>query len=84
MRCRGSPISGSSVTKDTALIAVVGYAELALTTRQAAGNTKMYLTFFLVTGAIYLVISLVSQQGFGLLERPCAPRPADAELRAAT
>ena len=57
------------VTKDTALIAVVGYGELALTTRQAAGNTKMYLTFFLVAGAIYLAITLVSQQGFGWLER---------------
>ena len=56
------------VTKDTALIAVVGYTELALATRQAAGNTKMYLTFFLVSGAIYLVISLVSQKGFNLLE----------------
>ena len=50
------------VTKDTALIAVVGYTELALATRQAAGNTKMYFTFFLVAGAIYLVITLVSQQ----------------------
>ena len=57
------------VTKDTALIAVVGYGELALSTRQAAGNTKMYLTFFLVAGAIYLTITLVSQQGFGWLER---------------
>ncbi|MCB1378028.1 MAG: ABC transporter permease [Alphaproteobacteria bacterium] len=57
------------VTKDTALIAVVGYAELALSTRQAAGNTKMYLTFFLVAGAIYLAITLVSQQGFAWLER---------------
>ncbi len=57
------------VTKDTALIAVVGYTELALATRQAAGNTKMYLMFFLVAGAIYLVISLVSQQGFGWLEQ---------------
>lgn len=57
------------VTKDTALIAVVGYTELALATRQAAGNTKMYLTFFLVAGAIYLAITLVSQQGFGWLER---------------
>ena len=57
------------VTKDTALIAVVGYTELALATRQAAGNTKMYFTFFLVAGAIYLVITLVSQQIFGSLER---------------
>jgi polar amino acid transport system permease protein len=57
------------VTKETSLIAVVGYTELALSTRQAAGNTKMYLTFFLVAGAIYLAITLVSQQGFGWLER---------------
>jgi len=57
------------VTKDTALIAVVGYTELALATRQAAGNTKMYFTFFLVAGAIYLAVTLVSQQGFGWLER---------------
>jgi polar amino acid transport system permease protein len=56
------------VTKDTALIAVVGYTELALATRQAAGNTKMYFTFFLVAGAIYLLISLISQKGFKLLE----------------
>lgn len=56
-------------TKETALIAVVGYTELALTTRQAAGNTKMYLAFFLVAGAIYLTITLISQQGFRWLER---------------
>jgi polar amino acid transport system permease protein len=57
------------VTKDTALIAVVGYTELALATRQAAGNTKLYLTFFAVAGLIYLTITLVSQKGFALLER---------------
>jgi polar amino acid transport system permease protein len=57
------------VTKDTALIAVVGYTELALATRQAAGNTKLYLTFFLVAGLIYLTITLISQRGFTLLER---------------
>jgi polar amino acid transport system permease protein len=57
------------VTKDTALIAVVGYTELALATRQAAGNTKMYLTFFLAAAAIYLIISLISQHGFGWLEQ---------------
>ncbi len=56
------------VTKDTALIAVVGYTELALATRQAAGNTKMYLVFYLVAGAIYLLITLVSQKGFKVLE----------------
>jgi len=57
------------VTKDTALIAVVGYTELALATRQAAGNTKMYFTFFIVAGLIYLAITLVSQHGFALLEK---------------
>ena len=57
------------VTKDTALIAVVGYTELALATRQAAGNTKMYFTFFVSAGLIYLIITLVSQRGFAVLER---------------
>jgi polar amino acid transport system permease protein len=57
------------VTKDTALIAVVGYTELALATRQAAGNTKFYLTFLLAAGLIYLTITLISQKGFTLLER---------------
>jgi polar amino acid transport system permease protein len=58
-----------NATKDTSLIAVVGYTELTLATRQAAGNTKMYFTFFLVAGAIYLLITLVSRQGFLQLER---------------
>ena len=57
------------VTKDTALIAVVGYTELALATRQAAGNTKMYFTFLIAAGLIYLLITLVSQRGFSLLEK---------------
>jgi polar amino acid transport system permease protein len=58
-----------NTTKGTALIAVVGYTELLLATRQAAGNTKMYLTFYTVAAAIYLAISLVSQRGFQILER---------------
>jgi polar amino acid transport system permease protein len=57
------------VTKDTALIAVVGYTELALATRQAAGNTKMYFTFFMVAGLIYLIITMFSQKGFAILEK---------------
>ena len=56
------------VTKGSALIAVVGYAELTLTTRQAAGNTKMYFTFFMVAFILYLLVSLISQKGFKLLE----------------
>ncbi|WP_341367189.1 ABC transporter permease subunit [Yoonia sp. BS5-3] len=56
-------------TKDTALLAVVGFSELALETRQAAGATKEYLTFYLAAGALYLALTLVSTLLFSLLER---------------
>ena len=55
-------------TKDTALLAIVGFAELTLETRQAAGSTRAYFTFFLAAGAIYLVMTLVSGRVFGWLE----------------
>jgi polar amino acid transport system permease protein len=57
------------VTKDTALLAVVGLSELALTTRQAAGATKEYLMFYLAAGLIYLCVSLISNAIFRALER---------------
>ncbi|WP_426128373.1 ABC transporter permease [Pararhizobium sp. PWRC1-1] len=57
-----------SVTKDSALIAVVGYQELALATRLAAGNTKHYFLFFLAAAVLYLVITLLSNVIFGSLE----------------
>jgi polar amino acid transport system permease protein len=57
------------LTKETALLAVVGYSELALETRQAAGVTKAYFTFYMAAGAIYLTITLVSNQMFMRLER---------------
>ncbi len=56
-------------TKDTALLAVVGFAELTLETRQAAGTTKAYFTFFLAAGALYLAVTLVSGWLFGRAER---------------
>ena len=56
-------------TKDTALLAVVGFSELTLETRQAAGSTKAYFTFFMAAGALYLTVTLVSQYGIGRLER---------------
>jgi len=56
------------VTKDSSLIAVVGYTELLLATRQAAGNTKLYLLFFSVAALIYLTITLVSNQAFKRVE----------------
>ncbi|MCK3777267.1 ABC transporter permease subunit [Ensifer sesbaniae] len=57
-----------SVTKDSALIAVVGYQELALATRLAAGNTKHYFLFFFAAAAIYLAITVASNVVFASLE----------------
>jgi ABC-type arginine transport system permease subunit len=45
-------------TKDTALLAVVGFNELTQATRQAAGATKAYFTFFIAAGVLYLALSL--------------------------
>ncbi len=56
-------------TKDTALLAVVGFSELALVTRQAAGSTKAYMTFFMAAGVLYLLVTLVSNIVIGLIER---------------
>lgn len=56
-------------TRDTALLAVVGFGELTLMTRQAAGATKAYFTFFIVAGLIYLLITLISGQFFKRIER---------------
>jgi polar amino acid transport system permease protein len=56
-------------TKDTALLAVVGFTELTLATRQAAGSTKAYMTFYLAAGALYLAVTLVSNVVIGVIER---------------
>ncbi|MDK4702077.1 ABC transporter permease subunit [Rhizobium sp. CNPSo 4062] len=58
-----------SVTKDSALVAVVGYQELALATRLAGASTKHYFIFFLASAFIYLALTLVSNLLFNLLER---------------
>jgi polar amino acid transport system permease protein len=56
-------------TKDTALLAVVGFSELTLVTRQAAGTTKSYMLFFLAAGLLYLAVTLVSSFLINRLER---------------
>lgn len=56
-------------TKDTALLAVIGFSELTLVTRQAAGSTKAYMLFFLAAGAIYLAWTLVSSVVIRLIEK---------------
>ncbi|PVA07535.1 ABC transporter permease [Thalassorhabdomicrobium marinisediminis] len=55
-------------TKDTALLAVVGFNELTLETRQAASSTRSYFTFFLAAGALYLMVTLLSGRIFGWIE----------------
>ena len=58
-----------AVTKDSALVAVVGYQELALATRLAGASTKHYFLFFFAAACLYLVISLFSNLVFMLIER---------------
>ena len=68
-------------TKDTALLAIVGFGELTLETRQAAGSTKAYFTFFIAAGMLYLAVTLVSGWVFGRIERHARrgqPDPAGA------
>ncbi|QGU21088.1 ABC transporter permease [Mesorhizobium qingshengii] len=57
-----------SVIKDSALIAVVGYQELALAARVAASNTKQYMVFFLAAAVLYLLITIVSNMLFSAFE----------------
>ena len=56
-------------TKDTALLAVVGFAELTLATRQAAGTTKAYFLFFTAAGVLYLLLTLGSNLVIRRIER---------------
>lgn len=56
-------------TKDTALLAVVGFTELTLATRQAAGATKAYMMFFLAAGAMYFAIFLLSNAVIRVVEQ---------------
>ena len=58
-----------NITKDSALISVVGFTELALATQQAAGVSKRYFALYVVAQCIYLAISMVSGWGFSVFER---------------
>lgn len=58
-----------TVTKDTALLAVVGFAELTQATRQAASTTKAFFTFFMAAGVLYLILSLISAYFFARAEK---------------
>ncbi|MCB1385405.1 MAG: ABC transporter permease subunit [Nitratireductor sp.] len=72
------------VTKDTALLAVVGSSELATVTRQAAGSTRNYLLFFIAAAVLYLMLSLVSTYLIRKLERRYRPVSRTSKLNAQT
>ena len=55
-------------TKDTALLAVIGFAELTQATRQAASTTKAFFTFYAAAGVLYLIMSIVSTLIFARIE----------------
>ncbi|MCP5084357.1 MAG: ABC transporter permease subunit [Alphaproteobacteria bacterium] len=56
-------------TKDTALLAVVGFSELALETKQAAGATKAYFMMYVAAALLYLALTLVSTAVFSWVEK---------------
>ena len=58
-----------NVTKDTALLAVVGFSELMLETRQAAGTSKAYFMFYVAAALLYLALSQVSILIFSWIEQ---------------
>lgn len=58
-----------NATKDTALLAVIGFAELTQSTAQAAKTTKAFFTFFSAAMVLYLLVSLVSILAFGQIEK---------------
>lgn len=58
-----------TVTKDTALLAVVGFIELTKATSLAAATTKAFFTFYMAAGILYLILSLGSTLVFSRIER---------------
>jgi polar amino acid transport system permease protein len=58
-----------NATKDTALLAVIGFSELTKATFQASATTKAFFTFYSAAMALYLIISLLSIYAFGRIER---------------
>lgn len=55
--------------KETSLVSVIALNDLLRNTNVAVGSTKQPLFFYSVALTIYLVLSLISSQGLGALER---------------
>ena len=56
-------------TKDTALLAVIGFSELTRATSSASASTKAFFVFYPTAMALYLVISLTSTLLIGRIEK---------------
>jgi octopine/nopaline transport system permease protein len=54
--------------KDSALISVTGLAELMRETQVAAGSTHQYFVFYVAGGALYLIMTSLSNQVFSAAE----------------
>lgn len=55
--------------KDSALISVTGLAELMRQSQVAAGSTRLYFTFYIAGGVLYLLLTALSDRAFWLAER---------------
>jgi len=58
-----------NITKDSALVSVVGAYELASAGRSAATATKQYIFYYSITALIFLALTIVSMQLLGIVER---------------
>jgi octopine/nopaline transport system permease protein len=58
--------------KDSALISVTGLAELMRNSQVAAGSTRLYFTFYIAGGALYLILTTLSDRVFGAAEKRVA------------
>lgn len=55
--------------KDSALVSVTGIVELMRASQVAAGSTRDYFTFYLIGGACYLLLTLLSNHAFRRAEQ---------------
>jgi polar amino acid transport system permease protein len=58
-----------NATKDTALLAVIGFSELTRATSSASASTKAFFVFYPAAMALYLIISLTSTLLIGRIEK---------------
>lgn len=58
-----------NATKDTALLAVIGFSELTKATYQASATTKEFFVFYPAAMALYLSVSLTSTYLVGRIEK---------------